>query len=135
MAVRNPRTLVAMARACVLAFGVLLVLAYASSRARWLDAHALSGFIELQGHHDHAGLLATRLSKLADPAPVLAIAAALAALAAARGRLRRAAAIAFLVGVTSVSSQVLKALLAYPRTDVSAFGSQVYPASFPSGHS
>lgn len=133
MAVRNPRTLLAMASVCGLAFCVLLVLAYASDGARWLDASALNGFIELQGHH--VSPLARRLAKLGDPASVVAITASLAAVAAARGRLRQAAAIAFLVGATSVSSQVLKALLAFPRTDVFVFGYHVRPAAFPSGHS
>jgi hypothetical protein len=49
--VRNPRTLLAMAAACAAAFCLLLALAYGSSGARWLDASALSGFIELQGRH------------------------------------------------------------------------------------
>src|SRR5919108_2058751 len=133
MAVRNPRTLLEMAAACGLAFCVLLVLAYASQRARWLDASALSGFIELQG--DRVGPLAARLSNLGDPGPVIVMTAALAAVAAARGKLRQAVAIAFLVGATSVSSQVLKALLAYPRDDAVVFGSHVSPAAFPSGHS
>jgi membrane-associated phospholipid phosphatase len=133
VAVRNPRTLLAMAAACAAAFCLLLALAYGSSGARWLDASALSGFIELQGRH--VGPLAQRLTKLGDPEPVVMITAALTALAAARGRLRQAVAIPVLVGAASVSSQLLKALLAYPRDDALVFGGQVNPAAFPSGHS
>jgi len=122
-----------MAGLCGLAFCVLLTLAFVSSGARWLDANALSGFIELQGRH--VGPVAERLAKLGDPGPVIAIAAALAAVAAARGRVRQAVAIAVLVGITSVSSHALKALLSYPRDDVLVFGAHVHPVAFPSGHS
>ena len=42
----------------------------------------------------------------------------------------------FLIGVTSVSSQLLKAVLAYPRYEGDAIGgAQVAPEAFPSGHS
>src|SRR4051812_28628800 len=116
-----------MAAACAVAFCALLVLAYASPGARWLDASALSGFIELQGHH--VGSLAERLGKLGDPGPVILITAALAAVAAARGRMRQALAIPALVGATSVSSQVLKALLTYPRDDAIAYGTHIQPAA------
>ena len=122
-----------MAGACAVAFSVLLLLAYASAEARWLDATALSGSLQLQGHH--VGWLARRLEKLGDPGAVALTTVALVALAAARGRLRQAIAIAALVGVTSVSSQVLKALLAYPRDDALDFGGHIYQAAFPSGHS
>ena len=130
---RNPRNLIGLAGVCGVAFCVLLVLAYASSGARLLDASALEGFVELQGHHVEP--LARRIAKLGDPGPVIVLTAGLAALAAARGRLRQAAAIVFLVGATSVSSQLLKALLAYPRDDALVFGGHVDPSAFPSGHS
>jgi membrane-associated phospholipid phosphatase len=121
-----------LAATCGVAFCVLLVVAYASSGARWLDASALSGFVDLQG--DHVSPLADRIANIGDPGPVVLLTAGLVALSAARGRLRQAVAIAFLVGATSVSSQVLKALLAYPRYDAGG-EAYVYPAAFPSGHS
>lgn len=122
-----------LAATCGLAFCVLLLLAYASSGARWLDASALKGFLDLQGHHVEP--LAQRIANLGDPGSVILIALGLVAVAVARGRLRQAMAIAFLVGATSISSQVLKALLAYPREETHALGAYVYPAAFPSGHS
>jgi membrane-associated phospholipid phosphatase len=133
VAIRNPRTLLAMAGACAVAFCVLLFFAYASSRARWLDASALSGFVELQDHR--FGSLTAHIVDLGDPWPVILVTAVLMTVAAARGRLRQAGAIVALVGVTSVSSQALKTLLAYPRDDALVFGAHVYPAAFPSGHS
>jgi membrane-associated phospholipid phosphatase len=133
VAVRNPRTLLLLAATCGLAFSVLLVLAYTSAGARSLDASALQGFIDLQG--DRVGARARRGGPPgAPPGPVIVLTAALAALAAARGRLRQAAAIIFLVGATSVSSQLLKVLLAYPRDPVGG-AAHVNPAAFPSGHS
>jgi membrane-associated phospholipid phosphatase len=131
VAVRNPRSLLVLAAVCGVAFCVLLLLAYASAGARWLDASALRGFIDLQG--DRVGPVSERVAQLGDPGPVILLTAGLAALAAARGRLRQAAAVVFLVGATSVSSQVLKAVLAYPRDDL-LFGTWVSAEAFPSGH-
>src|SRR5215204_1282939 len=82
VALRNPRTLLAMAGVSAAAFCMLLVLAYASDGARWLDANALQGFVELQG--DRVGPLARRLAKLGDPGPVVLMTAGLSVLAAAR---------------------------------------------------
>ena len=42
--------------------------------------------------------------------------------------------VAVLIGLTSVSSQLLKALLAYPRSDELINGAHVAAAAFPSGH-
>jgi hypothetical protein len=39
-----------------------------------------------------------------------------------------------LIGLTSVSSQLLKALLAYPRYEGEVGGAHIAPAAFPSGH-
>ena len=52
----------------------------------------------------------------------------------ARGRPRVALFVIALLGATSVSSQVLKALLAYPRYDGTIDGVYVSAAAFPSGH-
>src|SRR5215210_3231751 len=67
--IRNPRNLLGLAAACGVAFCVLLILAYASPGARWLDASALQGFTDLQG--DRVGRLATRIAKFGDPGPVI----------------------------------------------------------------
>jgi hypothetical protein len=58
----------------------------------------------------------------------------LAAVALGRGRPRVALLVLVLVGLTSVSSQALKALLAYPRYGAGIAGAHIYPAAFPSGH-
>ena len=54
--------------------------------------------------------------------------------ALARGRPRTAVLVGLLVGLTSVSSQALKALLAYPRSDELVNGAAVTAEAFPSGH-
>ena len=51
-----------------------------------------------------------------------------------RGRPRLSLAVVGLLAATSVSSQVLKSLLAYPRYDGVVDGAHVDPAAFPSGH-
>jgi hypothetical protein len=106
VAIWNTRNLLGLAAACGGAFCVLLLLAYGAESARLLDASALQGFVELQG--DRVGPLAERIAKFGHPGPVLLLTAGLVALSAARGRFRQALAIGFLVGATSVSSQVLK---------------------------
>jgi hypothetical protein len=60
--------------------------------------------------------------------------AVLAGVALVRGRPRLAGAVIVLVGLTSVSSQLLKALLAYPRFGGLVNGAHIAPEAFPSGH-
>lgn len=128
----RPRTLLAGAGGCALAFVVLLGLAYGSDWARWVDATSLQGFLGFEGSAAEPAMHA--LSRLGDPLPVGLIGLALAAVAAARGRPRTALFVLVLLAVTSVSSQVLKALLAYPRYDPGIGATTVDPVAFPSGH-
>ena len=58
----------------------------------------------------------------------------LALLAVARGRPRVGLFVIALLAATSVSSQVLKAVLAYPRYEGTIDGAHISPAAFPSGH-
>ena len=122
----------ALAGGCAVAFLVLLFVAYAVGRARWLDASALSGFVAL--NRDSAFHLG-RFGHYGDPASVGMLGIAIAALALARGRPRVALAVVVLLAVTSVSSQVLKLLLEHPRPSDLEGATGVDPASFPSGHS
>jgi membrane-associated phospholipid phosphatase len=129
---RRPTTLVLAALWCALAFLALLALAYGSSRARSLDATALHGFIDLQRPGVERAIDA--IAHLGDPLSVGVMVAALAAIALLRGRPRLALAVVLLLAATSVSSQLLKALLAYPRFGGVVDGGHVAPAAFPSGH-
>ncbi|HYI36942.1 MAG TPA: phosphatase PAP2 family protein [Thermoleophilaceae bacterium] len=128
----RPSTLLKAAALCAVAFLAMLALAYGSPDARWLDASAFQGFLGLQ--RPDVSRLTTWLGQLGDPPQVAAIALVLAGVALARGRPRMAALVLVLVGLTSISSQLLKALLAYPRYDDLIGGAHVAPAAFPSGH-
>lgn len=115
-----------------MAFVVLLALAYGSSHARWADAAALQGFLDLQ--RPFVESVSGRLVHFGDPVPFAVIGAALASVALARGRPRMSLLVITLLGLTSVSSQLLKALLAYPRAEGQIAEAHVAPAAFPSGH-
>lgn len=128
----RPRALLAGAGACALAFLVLLGLAYGSGWARWVDAASLQGFLGLQG--PTGSPVATRVAQLGNPLEVGLIGGTLALVAAARGRPRTSLFVIALLGVTSVSSQALKALLAYPRHDPEIGTTFITPEAFPSGH-
>ena len=128
----RPRTLLVAACACALGFLVLLGLAYGSDWARWADAVSLHGFLGFQGSTGEP--VAEAIAHLGDPLQVGLIGSALALVATARGRPRTALMVLALLAVTSASSQVLKALLAYPRYDPGIGAATVDPAAFPSGH-
>ena len=114
------------------AFAALLVVAYGSPGARWADAAALQGFLGLQ--RPGVTPVTERLVTLGNVVEVGLIGGALALVALARGRPRVALFVLALLALTSVSSQVLKALLAYPRHEGMIDGARVDPAAFPSGH-
>ena len=128
----RPRTLIAGASACALAFLVLLGFAYGSNWARWVDAASLQGFLGLQG--PTSSPWADRVASLGDALQVGLIGGGLALFAVARGRPRIALFVISLLAVTSVSSQALKALLAYPRHDPAIGTTFIAPEAFPSGH-
>jgi membrane-associated phospholipid phosphatase len=129
---RPPRHFLIAAAGCAAAFVVLLASVYFSSRVRWLDAHAMQGFIDLQ--RPAVLNLLERVGHLADPLPVGLLGGALAAFALARGKPRHAAAVIVLLAATSVSSQVLKAIFDYPRPESLISFPWVKEAGMPSGH-
>ncbi len=129
----RPRILVLGALWCAIAFLILVAVAYGSGDARSLDANALHGFIDLQRPSTEARV--NWIAHLGDPATVGLMAALLAGVGLARGRPRLAAGVIALVAATSISSQLLKLLLAYPRFSGTVGGAHVDPAAFPSGHS
>jgi membrane-associated phospholipid phosphatase len=124
----RPRTLLLAAAACVAAFLGLLALAYWGGSARWLDTTALRGFLGLQSSALHP------VAGLGDAPPVGVAACALAVFALVRGRPRSGALVIALLALTSVSSQLLKALFAYPRPEGDTGLSYIAPEAFPSGH-
>jgi membrane-associated phospholipid phosphatase len=120
---------------CVLAFGLLMVLAYYVPAAAWLDAAALHGFVAA-GDPGQVADLATVLAHLCNPLPY-AIAGLVTIAIAYRARgPRTAAAVTFLLGGANVTSQALKPLLAHHReiyyTEFKLYN--IRDAAFPSGH-
>jgi membrane-associated phospholipid phosphatase len=129
----SSRTLLLGVAACAGLFCLILVLAYMSTRARELDARALWGFMGLQSFDSY--VVMRKLGHLGDASWVVLQAGVLAGVALLRGRPRLAFAVVALVGLASVSSQLLKALLEYPRMDGELAYASVAAQAFPSGHS
>jgi len=127
------RTLLLGVAGCALLFGLILALAYAVPAAREVDAKALQGFLGLQ--RPAVDAFTRHLVRLGDPPVVGLVGVLLAGIALLRGRPRVALAVVMLLGATSVSSQVLKAALAYPRFEGQTGLAHIAPAAFPSGHS
>jgi membrane-associated phospholipid phosphatase len=129
---RRPESLLLAAVWCAVAFLALLAVAYGFSGARALDARALHGFAELPTAD--AGGPISRVAALGNPLQVAVMTALLAGVALLRGRPRLAVSVVVLLGLTGISSQVLKELLAYPRFSGILDGAQIAPEAFPSGH-
>ncbi len=125
----SPRALLLGAAACAVGFAVLVLLAYGSGEVRYVDDTALQSFVGAVGPSGNT--VATRVVDIGDPLPVAILAGCLAAAGFARGRPRLGLFVLALVGLTSVGSQVLKALLAFPREDGAA---NIGDAAYPSGH-
>ena len=128
----RPRQLLIAAAGCAVGFGVLLAAIYLSWDVRVFDATAMDGFLDAQRPWP-AGLI-EGVAHLGDPEAVGLFGLALAAIALARGRPRYALAVILLLALTSVSSQLLKAVIDYPRHEAVLSVSEVKPAAFPSGH-
>lgn len=125
--------MLAAAAGCLVAFAVLMLLAYEVAAARWLDIAALEGFVALD--REPLSGAARAVAAVFDPGPFALLTVVLLAVALRiRGPRHTAAAGLLLVGATA-SSQVLKPLLAHPR-DVSGWGSlfQISDSAYPSGH-
>jgi membrane-associated phospholipid phosphatase len=119
---------------CVLAFSVLMVLAYYVGPAQYLDNAALHGFVSI--YRPGIDSLATGLAHLCNPFPYAIVAAAVIATAIKTRGLRTAAATGLLLAGANVSSQVLKPLLAHHRElyYTEWHLNNLTDASFPSGH-
>src|SRR5437016_937856 len=102
-----------LAAACWAAFAAVLVGAYWIPFTRWADGWAVDGFLRLQ--RPWLNPWADRVAHLANPAPFLLAAAALAAIAVARGRFRHAAAAVVLLLGSNVAAQLLQVVLSHPR--------------------
>jgi membrane-associated phospholipid phosphatase len=120
-----------MAAGCAVLFALVALGAYAWGPTQTLDLEGLGGFMSV--NHGWVEHLSIRVVQLGDPPQVALISLALAALAVVRGRPRVAVVVLALIAATSVSSQLLKALLAHPRVPP-FLGYPVGPEALPSGH-
>jgi membrane-associated phospholipid phosphatase len=125
------KTLLGLAAGCAVLFALVAAGAYAWGPGEALDLEGLSGFMSV--NHGWVESLTIRVIQLGDPPQVALMTLVLAGLAVVRGRPRVAVLVLVLIAATSVSSQLLKALLAHPRVPP-FLGYPVGPEALPSGH-
>jgi membrane-associated phospholipid phosphatase len=133
MVARRATPVLLAALGCAAAAVAVWAAAFDWGFARRLDAGALRGFVGV-GAHPSVEAPANALAHLADPLPFGLLALALVAVALYRGRPRVALAVPGVLLAANVTTQILKPLLADPRTCTCAGDSTVAAAAWPSGH-
>jgi membrane-associated phospholipid phosphatase len=133
MPARRAAPVLLAAAGCAAAAAAVWLAAFDWGLARRLDGGALRGFVGLGGHPSVEGP-ASALAHLADPLPFGLLALALVAVALYRGRPRVALAVPAVLLAANVTTQLLKPLLADPRSCTCAGDSTVAFAAWPSGH-
>jgi membrane-associated phospholipid phosphatase len=128
---RRSKTLLAMTVGCAALFALVVVGAYAWAPAQALDEAGFNGFVGIGGGVPRE--LAWRLTEFGNAPQVALITLVLAAVCLLRGRPRVAVAVIGLTAATSISSQLLKVLLAHPRFP-SGISYTLGPQALPSGH-
>jgi membrane-associated phospholipid phosphatase len=121
-----------LAGACWGAFVVVLAAAYWLPVARWGDAWAVEGFLNL--HRPWLKDVASHIAHLANPVPFALATVGLATIALVRGRPRHALAAIVLLSGANVVAQALKVLLQHPRHHDFLGKAQLDAIAFPSGH-
>ncbi|MEA2377758.1 MAG: hypothetical protein QOI45_125 [Thermoleophilaceae bacterium] len=128
---RRTTTLLGMAAGCAGLFAVVVWGAYVWGPGRSLDLQGFTGFV--MSNDGWVRAVTLPLTELGNAPQVAAITLALAAFALVRGRPRVALTVLAFVATTSVSSQVLKALLSHPRYPP-VLDYTLGPQALPSGH-
>jgi membrane-associated phospholipid phosphatase len=118
--------------ACVGALGLLLLFAYAVPVAERADATALNGLEALRG--PRITPILQFFAHSVDPLHGAVLLAAIVVLGLVAGRRREALAAAALVGGATLTTEVLKVLLAHQRLDPTLIAHQLGAPAFPSGH-
>jgi membrane-associated phospholipid phosphatase len=116
---------------CLAGLGLVWAMAELMPAVQVRDAVALRDFTLLSG--PHVNMLADFLLRLLDPPLFTVWGAALVLYALARKRPRVALAVALVMGLAPLASELLKPLLAHPHVRVGSI--YISPASWPSGHS
>jgi membrane-associated phospholipid phosphatase len=114
------------------AFFVVLAAAYWVPFALSADGFAVRGFRALETPRLEP--IAMAIAHMADPLPFVFATAALMTIALLRGRPRHALGVLFLLGGANATSQILKIVLAHPRSHEFLGDAQIAAAAFPSGH-
>jgi len=127
----GPAGALAVAGLCLLALALTWVVAELVPAAQLKDSVALRDFTLLS--RPHVDSVANFLIHLLEPLIFIIWGVALVAVALARGRPRVALAVATVMGLSPLTSETLKPLLAHPHVRIGAL--QIGPASWPSGHS
>jgi membrane-associated phospholipid phosphatase len=122
------------AMGCLVGFAITAVLGLAVPAAHAHDAALLESFMSFERTRLREPLVG--IVHLGDPLPYALAGIGLVAVAAGQGRRWRAVAVAALLIVTAISTQVAKYLLATPRFDafLEQGDGQIGSAAFPSGH-
>ena len=115
---------------CLLALALIWLVAELVPQAQARDSLALRDFTLLSGPHVSAA--ADFLLRLLDPGLLALWGTALVACALAQARPRVALAVALVLALAPLSSDLLKPLLAHPHSLAGAV--YINPASWPSGH-
>lgn len=118
--------------ACAGALILLALVAYGIDAAQHADATLLAKLVARQD--SPAWSLANAIAHLVDPLPLLVMLALACGIALWRGRPLDALAAVVVVLGASVTTQVLKVLLAHPRFQAVLGHHQLGPIAFPSGH-
>jgi membrane-associated phospholipid phosphatase len=128
---RNVKSPLAACFACAVALGFLTLLALGLAAGRHVDVRL---FLRLAEDEPSGNTLADAIASLGDLLPMLAMLAAACLIGLLRGRPRGVLAALLVVVGASVTTQLLKALLAHPRVKLAIGGDPFEPNTFPSGH-
>ena len=128
---RRAKTLLWMVAGCAFLFALVVLGAYVWGTGQTLDNEGLAALVNANDGWFRD--LNWRLIDIGDPPTVAAITLALAALALVSGRPRVAVAVVALIAATSISGELLNALLAHQRFPP-IFDYPVGPDALPSGH-
>ncbi len=127
----RPTAPLGLAGLCLLALALTWVVAELVPAAQLRDSLTLHDFMLLS--RPHVDQLANGLLELLEPPMLVLWTVALVAVALIRARPRVAAAVALVMALAPLSSDLLKPLLAHPHLQIGA--RHINAASWPSGHS
>ena len=118
--------------ACAAGLALLALLAIGVEAGRHLDVRLFAHLVE--DPRSEGGGLPDAIASLADPLPTLGLLAGACAIALLRRRPSDALAAVLVVAGASVTTELLKFVLAHPRVKTAIGADPFEPSTFPSGH-